>query len=719
MSSNNSNFEYYQEEFDYSPPFIVDDILYYDVSNNDTDDNNKNCSNNNPIISSKQQKQQGGQEEEEEEEEFYPLLDQQQQQHCEVMTARLKKSHSSSNMLLMKRVSSAFFSVGSMTTMMMDNNNNNNNYSTNDPTTSDSYSNDPSVFLKNCSSSYCCCCCGCSNSVDALYHDIMMNVLSYLSLQDLSSYSQTANRPNLDCCDYLQLQLELALFPNNNNNRNTTYSTITTNTTTILSRLASLDLTKAELLVDQYRALVNINSNGNRVDTNTNTSSNNNSNNPFVKLQQRFQDTLNRDTVVATTTTMIGITSMLGATAAASSCASTADSSATFGTACACVSFAAAAVASHYYGTTANHYTPDNNYPNDNSAAAAATTSADSTSSSSTSSSSVLLLELMAQKLQALLMTVPQQDEGEGLLPLSIANRLRCLRQRYQSSTTTNNISNSEMIHSVTKLSNMDNNHHHHSNNANNRSIIKRRKPVGCVGMYKKVLKEAEASVTTLLLEKRRKIFKSLTNEEQRSVTSAFIDSCSSDDQIDVLKSLVHNCGVDVNGFFVGSENDDDNNVASATTTCALHAAAFLGSTGILEFLCQGVSTTTTEEGRYYNDGGLCDVNIVDTNGWSALHFAVGCSGETGKAVVRILAKYGCNLYHEANNGYTPYHWAQRLSNHAVAEELKRLGADARFVVPNTTMELKKKVLMCSAASAAASIPLSFFANRVLHHGNV
>lgn len=636
------------------------------------------------------------------------------------MTARLRKSHSSSNMLLMRRVSSGFFSVGSMSNMACLNNiNNSNNNNTTIVTTSTDSTIDLSGLLKNCSSpsSSCCCCYTCANSVDALYHDIMMNVMSYLSLQDLSSYSQTAKRPNTDCCDYLQLQLELALFPSNSQNHDG-ITRATTSEISLLVRLASLDFATAEELVDQYRMFVN------NTTTHSETSLTNynkiQKNNPFLRLQQKLHDTWNSDTVVAaTTTTMIGLTGMIGATAAAaSSCASTygttADCTTTFGTACACVSFAAAAVASRYYSGISS-------------------TSSTNSNSNNSSSPPSLLLDFIAQKLQALLMTVPQHDEGEGLLPVSIANQLRYLRQRYQQDNLTS--TNDAWTNTVTTNTTI--------NISTGSTIqddkVRKRKPVGCVGMYNKVLKRAQESITSFILNKRRTIFSNLTEEEQKSVTAAFIDSCASDDEIESLKSYVRNCGVDVNGFFVGSENDNNDQdeapaaTAQSATTCALHAAAFHGSTDIVEFLCRGVSNkmygNTTESGMYQekenddkdnddDDGGLCDVNIVDSNGWSALHFAVGCSGDTGRAVVRILAKYGCNLYHEANNGYTPYHWAQRLSNHAVADELKRLGADARFVVPNNTMELKKKVLMCSAASAAATIPLSIIATRVLHHGN-
>lgn len=634
---------------------------------------------------------------------YYDLPNNQLTQQQHPLSARMK-SHSSSNILLMRRVSSGFFSVGSMGSTTGEISDGAKIATSLPPTTTDDNSTryppqnmDPPVVT--------------CNAVDVLYHDIMMNVLSYLPLQDLSSYSQTAKRPNIDCHDYLKLQLELALLlPTNHSNNNNNDSGNTP--AAIMSRLASLDLVKAEQLVEKYRETV-------RVDSTSNNNNDNNRSNPFLKLQHEWNNASIPEKVA---TTMFGI-SMLGATAASKAFTSNAalvgssacnsSYTATFGTACACVSFAAARYYINHNDSNANHGNASNN-----------------TASNSTHAySSRMLVGALAQKLQALLMTVPHQDE-EGILPEAIANHLRRLQS--PTDTTSNPLTsqheedrNDQLPETSTtsprrKRRGKHTRQAHCVNNCNEPALLDndqevlfvsnsrvRRRPVGCVGMYMKALKEAKECVTHFLLEKRCKIFDSLSIEAQRNAITAFIDACSDDDQIESLKSLVVDCGVNVNGFFVGSDiaaNNANNNNNIASETCALHAAAFHGSTSILEFLCQGVATSSEEE-----DGGLCDVNIVDANGWSALHFAAGCFSDNGVTAVQILARNGCNLFHEAGNGYTPYHWAQRLSNLPVAEELKRLGADSRFVVHN--MELKS-ILMCSASAA---IPLSFFANRVLH----
>ena len=60
-------------------------------------------------------------------------------------------------------------------------------------------------------------------------------------------------------------------------------------------------------------------------------------------------------------------------------------------------------------------------------------------------------------------------------------------------------------------------------------------------------------------------------------------------------------------------------------------------------------------------------ISSVNANGWTALHFTVGSDHVQA---IQVLASHGCDLTVEAGNGYTPYHWAEHLSNHDVATEL-------------------------------------------------
>jgi hypothetical protein len=188
--------------------------------------------------------------------------------------------------------------------------------------------------------------------------------------------------------------------------------------------------------------------------------------------------------------------------------------------------------------------------------------------------------------------------------------------------------------------------------------------PSGCVGAYSRAVRQAASRVTQLLNEKRKSTYEALSLNEQLQCTTAFIDACASDDTLATVKDMILKRNmIDVDGFYVGSDG---------TETCALHTAAFHGACRVLEFLCSGIDENSADR-----DGGLADVNLKDANGWTAMHFAAGANSVEA---VQILSRHGSQLAVEAANGYTPFHWAQRLSNDNVAEELQRLGADQRFL---------------------------------------
>ncbi|KAL9185669.1 hypothetical protein ACHAXT_003446 [Thalassiosira profunda] len=188
--------------------------------------------------------------------------------------------------------------------------------------------------------------------------------------------------------------------------------------------------------------------------------------------------------------------------------------------------------------------------------------------------------------------------------------------------------------------------------------------PSGCVGAYANAVKTAASELTRLVKEERQQNFEALSEIEQHELGVRFIDACSSDSKIHIVKEILQKQRkMDVDRFFVGPDD---------TETCALHAAAFNGAENVLKFLCGAIAENDPDE-----DGGLCDVNVRDANGWTALHFAAGANSVTS---VRVLSRCGAELTIEAGNGYTPYHWAERLSNEEVAAELQRLGADNRFV---------------------------------------
>jgi ankyrin repeat protein len=95
------------------------------------------------------------------------------------------------------------------------------------------------------------------------------------------------------------------------------------------------------------------------------------------------------------------------------------------------------------------------------------------------------------------------------------------------------------------------------------------------------------------------------------------------------------------------------------------HTAAFHGAAHkVLDFLCQSVNASNSQ-----NDGGLANVNLIDADGWTASHFAAGANlVET----VQVLVQHGAKLNMEANNGCTPFQWAQPASNNQVAKDSLR-----------------------------------------------
>jgi hypothetical protein len=190
-----------------------------------------------------------------------------------------------------------------------------------------------------------------------------------------------------------------------------------------------------------------------------------------------------------------------------------------------------------------------------------------------------------------------------------------------------------------------------HSNNGSQQKM-----PSGCVGAYSRAVARANARIVDIVKAKRKASLLALPEAEQLQISSGLIDACCSDESFSIVRDLIQVRGsVDVEGFYVGSDG---------TETCALHAAAFHGSCKILELLCTGI-----DESDPTQDGGLCDVNMKDDNGWTSMHFAAGANSVEA---VRILAKHGAALSVEASNGYTPLQWAVRLSNEKVAEELRQ-----------------------------------------------
>uniref|UniRef100_A0A7S4IYU9 Uncharacterized protein n=1 Tax=Odontella aurita TaxID=265563 RepID=A0A7S4IYU9_9STRA len=215
-----------------------------------------------------------------------------------------------------------------------------------------------------------------------------------------------------------------------------------------------------------------------------------------------------------------------------------------------------------------------------------------------------------------------------------------------------------------------------------------RKKPSGCVGAYVKSVRAARDEVTSLVKARRKAAFEALPEDERNRISTVFVDACASDATLPVVRELVQLRGVvDVDGFYVGSDG---------SVTCGLHAAAFHGAAKVVRFLTSPpdlgregeapawprdngapAAGTAPTSSPTYQDGGACNVDLRDANGWTAAHFAAGADTVH---VLRVLAERGAELSAEASNGYTPYHWAERLGNIESAAVLREAGADSRFL---------------------------------------
>ena len=217
-----------------------------------------------------------------------------------------------------------------------------------------------------------------------------------------------------------------------------------------------------------------------------------------------------------------------------------------------------------------------------------------------------------------------------------------------------------------------------------------RKKPSGCVGAYLRATQTATKQLIQTIKAQRIARFRLLSPVEQTQLSTTFLDACTSDDSLSIVKELVQK--IDADSFYIGSDG---------TVTCALHSAAFNGATKVVEYLCAGISGHDSNE-----DGGLCNVNIRDDNGWTAMHFAAGAGAVE---IVQVLAQHGAKLSIEADNGYTPYHWAQRLGNQDVVVALENLGAGNRFIMVNNTNNNTNDL---SFGSFVATRILSFLSER-------
>lgn len=603
----------------------------------------------------------------------------------------------------------------------------------------------------------------CSMS-DVLYHDIMLNIFAHMTATELAAFSETARRPNIDVHNYLRLQLERALLldpiagssnsssndddddgdedvQSNSHANNTAVgggrrsSFLTTSVELgqaaadggrispitrrvsfhrqassstcpiavcgagILSRLATVDRAKAEQLVEEYRTIADTTSASTSAHSKGShglfgTSPALRADAAMKELQDRMAHHKGAASCAVVFTVMGAAANKLMTDGGLHMPAEAQQAATAFTLGCAGLGL----VATRYGRIESdgdNATTSDGANANAQDGAAAN----------------------MARRVQALLMRMPRPEEG-GVFPMAIIERMSLSQpssegvnspssnSRRGKRTKRKDSLNAVDQYQDSKVDSSD--EADHDDEEDYKSVVSsmegldisintaafppaRRRPTGCLGAYARILRRAADAVTEHVRSQRKEAFDRLSEEEKAQTTTAFIDACSSDDNLDIVEDLVRNVGVDVDGFYVGSDG--------TTETCGLHTAAFNDATEIMKFLCSGINERDPAK-----DGGLCDIDVVDSNKWSALHFAAGADSADG---VRVLASFGAKMTEEAANGYTPYHWAERLSNSNAAEELKRLGADDRFVFSNQMPFLTSRFFALMPSRFFAMMPVA------------
>jgi len=475
-----------------------------------------------------------------------------------------------------------------------------------------------------------------------LYHDILMHVFTFLSASDLRAFSETARRPNFETFYYLQLQLQRALVPLPPTSSTTTIAApeqadeassssssppdqeetlLPTPGVGCLVRLAGLDRVEADATVQEF------------LDSNSTLKSM-----PlfhslaYIRQVLRSHQPTTSSQALASAALLVAV---LGAAAV-----STADSGSIM-----------SMVEDLPSATELSNVLFKLGFVGSLMGAAKTVSESDRAER----------LRLAVQQQRASLLGGGDREDGGGRFSLSrFMHAAYCAAYGYED-TATPDLNDrgppsparrraKRGVESSATIST--------DNDAAGTAAIEttdRKIPSGCVGAYSRAIHRASVRVRDSVKQSRRARFEALSDDRKREVSGAFIDACCSDDTFDVVRDFVQTRGiVDVEGFYVGSDG---------TETCALHAAAFHGSCKILQFLCHGIDETDSSK-----DGGLCDVDRKDANGWTAVHFAAGANSSEA---VRVLASHGADLSVEAANGYTPLHWAMRLQHQEVADELR------------------------------------------------
>jgi ankyrin repeat protein len=197
----------------------------------------------------------------------------------------------------------------------------------------------------------------------------------------------------------------------------------------------------------------------------------------------------------------------------------------------------------------------------------------------------------------------------------------------------------------------------------------------GVVGNYKTLLLEASKQLKLNVVTQRTLKFSSLDRTQQAILSSQWLEICTNGTSDDARECLAS--GIDVNGFYRDSINNIDEDEDDETfLQCALHVAASSGNVQVLQFLLDGIDEDSIADSSLL-DGGCCEMDVIDVNGWTAAHFAVAAND--GEKIIKILSSAGSNMTVEAASGYSPYDLSERLRLTEVTKLLKSLGHSTRF----------------------------------------
>lgn len=494
-----------------------------------------------------------------------------------------------------------------------------------------------------------------ARDADILYHDILMNVFTFLGAPSLAAFSETAKRPNYEVFYFLQLQLQRSLLagcekPNESRFIHDDKSLSSIAGCNCVSRLARMDMGEAQAVVDAYLC------SNSTLRTMPLSHSLAYFRHALMQRNGFFQDSKmygDRSTSAQALASAALLVTVVGAAIMTGSAQDAASMAESFGGELPNMLFGvgfmgSALMASRKMG---EHSIGDGgrSQKQKNEIDHAPQTMKERA-------------EHMARTLQEFPLALRQEFPEKFCVPSLVE-----LRHTIQATLVWNDPVRSSK--SVLVLSNpydhLVDDEKKESEGVYNTKVpdpkVAPKVPSGSVGAYSRAIHEAAKAVRIKIREDRSARFYELSSDDQKHLSLAFLDACSSDSTISIVEELI--VSIDVDGFFVGPDGSE---------TCALHTAAFHGAWKVLDFLCQDIDYGDGAKSMTYRykDGGLCDINIRDSNGWTALHFAAGANSTEA---AEILATHGAVLSAVASNGYTPLQWAQRLSNEEVAEKIKLL----------------------------------------------